>query len=201
VQRTVAGADRFQDSKRRLRVHDAQHRLLRWPAAPGHRQVLRLPGLRRRLLILGRGQASSDRSRLTRTAGSRPEETAPDVLARDLRDYLLGPGQDGGGFSGAPCLSPGPELPGPPPTLFWPGTHCLLPGPGVFPAAGAAIPSAAASAVTATSFLIAHLLVVANPCGPVESSIPVTRVAEPVGRRSKANRKTPPKRGFPLAGR
>ncbi len=27
-------------------------------------------------------------------------------------------------------MSPGPELPGPPPTLFCPGEHCLLPGPG-----------------------------------------------------------------------
>jgi hypothetical protein len=29
-----------------------------------------------------------------------------------------------------PALSPGPELPGPPPTLCCPGEHCLSPAPG-----------------------------------------------------------------------
>jgi hypothetical protein len=42
---------------------------------------------------------------------------------------------------GAPCLSPGPELPGPPPTLFCPGLHWVSPGPGGAARAGAAAPS------------------------------------------------------------
>lgn len=47
---------------------------------------------------------------------------------------------------GAPCLSPGPELPGPPPTLFCPGVHCVSPGPGGAAMAGAAAPRANANA-------------------------------------------------------
>jgi hypothetical protein len=38
-------------------------------------------------------------------------------------------------------LSPGPELPGPPPTLFCPGLHWVSPGPGGAARAGAAAPS------------------------------------------------------------
>src|SRR5215213_7218379 len=71
------------------------------------------------------------------------------------------PGQDGGAFSGAPALSPGPEFPGPPPTLFCPGLHCLEPGPGAAADAGPVMPRAAAAvtARTTTSLLTIHLRV------------------------------------------
>ena len=69
---------------------------------------------------------------------------------RTVIAYLL-PGHDGGGLRGAPALSPGPELPGPPPTLFCPGEHCLSPGPGGSAMAGAAPPSSNVSAAVAAS--------------------------------------------------
>jgi hypothetical protein len=73
--------------------------------------------------------------------------------SESVRDRYF-PGQLGGGFSGAPFLSPGPDLPGPPPTLFWPGEHCLLPGPGGPAHAGAAVASMPAATTAVTTFLI-----------------------------------------------
>ena len=48
-------------------------------------------------------------------------------------------------------MSPGPEFPGPPPTLFCPGEHCLEPGPGGAAWAGAAALPRATLVVTAAA--------------------------------------------------
>ncbi len=76
------------------------------------------------------------------------ERGGPEQL---ISSYL--PGQLGGGFNGAPFLSPGPELPGPPPTLFWPGEHCLLPGPGGAAHTGAAVARTLAATTAVTMLL------------------------------------------------